>query len=197
MPDVRELFASGKVRFQAGYDKMVAGAMNYFYAHQSEGMKFIVGPQPYSVRRRFRDNLWGDTIGSGEIETYKRDVAKNYFDNIIAIGGEGIVMKSPDNIWTPTRNKDVLKWKPHTDTEAVVTGYTEGKGKYEGMVGALICRGADDSTIPGVVFEASGMTDAERVNGVIPIGAVVTVRYRELSDKGVPKEPRYMRVREA
>jgi hypothetical protein len=57
------------------------------------------------------------------------------------------------------------------------------------MTGALVC------DFNGVTVELSGMTDDERQPGHFSLGDVVTFRYRELSDSGVPKEPRFIRIR--
>ena len=120
---------------------------------------------------------------------------KQYLDEIVSRGGEGIVIRDPYEVWMPRRSKQVLKWKPYLDAEGVVVGYTEGKGKHEGRLGALVV----DYTNNGVVskLRLSGFTDQERENAkeLFPLGSVITFKYRELSDDGVPKEARYWRKR--
>lgn len=127
-------------------------------------------------------------------------------------GGEGIILRKPESVWTPHRTWDLLKLKPWKDSEAKVIGYTWGKGKLEGLMGAMVV------SWQGKTFELSGFTDEERKlteivhspfkkdhldpdrrvtlnynNENFPRGSIVTFRYRALTDGGIPKEARYWR----
>ncbi|MBI1915318.1 MAG: DNA ligase, partial [Planctomycetes bacterium] len=65
-----------------------------------------------------------------------------------------------------------------------------GKGKHKGRLGAVEVVLAD-----GTRFSVgTGFSDAERENPP-PVGAVITFRYQELSDGGVPRFPSFVRVR--
>jgi DNA ligase-1 len=127
-------------------------------------------------------------------------------DHVTDLGGEGLIVRKPESIWTPKRSNDLLKIKKLLDSEGVVVGYTWGKGKLEGLMGAMIVKWGDKS------FELSGFTDAERdlryhvkgepgsvaaINGVtnlrFPIGSKVTFRYTEVSNDGIPLKARYYR----
>jgi DNA ligase-1 len=71
-----------------------------------------------------------------------------------------------------------------------VVGYRPGKGKYHGMVGALLVEDAH-----GRRFAlGSGLHDAERA-APPAIGSTVTFRYDGLTAKGTPRFARYLRVR--
>jgi DNA ligase-1 len=103
---------------------------------------------------------------------------------IFSLGGEGTIRRI-DWLYTATRSKYMQKRKPYEESEATVIGYTDGKEKYTGMCGALIVRWKT------IMFElGTGLTDADR-RSPPKIGSLVTFRYRELSDTGVPKEGRY------
>ena len=66
-----------------------------------------------------------------------------------------------------------------------------GCGRHQGRLGALVVEWAN-----GVRFAVgTGLTDAERQSPP-PIGSVITFRYQELSDAGVPRFPSYVGVRE-
>jgi DNA ligase-1 len=72
-----------------------------------------------------------------------------------------------------------------------VVAHLPGKGKYAEVVGALRMELPD-----GRRFSlGSGLTDALRRNPP-PVGALVTYRYRELTSSGMPRFPRYLRVRD-
>src|SRR5262249_31608853 len=73
---------------------------------------------------------------------------------------------------------------------ARVIGHAPGTGKHKGRLGALIVELAD-----GTKFNVgTGFSDAERERPPA-IGAVITFRYQELSNDGVPRFPRYVRER--
>lgn len=107
--------------------------------------------------------------------------------DILKEGGEGVVLRDPNSYWTPERSHKLLKCKPYKDDEAKVIGFEPGKGRLEGLVGALIVEWEDTQ------FKLSGMTDAEREWGYFDLGDTVTFKYRELSKDGVPKEARFWR----
>ncbi len=114
------------------------------------------------------------------------------FKGIIASGGEGVILRNPSSIWEPYRTHQLVKVKPHHDAEAIVEGWIMGEGKYLGVLGSL-------SVIwEGKRFNLSGMKDTERFHWkeTFPIGCQVTFRYRELTNDGIPKEARFLRLRE-
>jgi hypothetical protein len=115
--------------------------------------------------------------------------------SINAMGGEGVMFRSPHDVWMPKRSHYLLKYKPYIDDEAIIIGGTCGQGKYEGMVGALIVEWQGKDLVKKT-FELSGMTDEQRKQGYFKPGERVTFRYRELSDDGIPKEARFLRRRE-
>jgi len=57
-----------------------------------------------------------------------------------AKGGEGVVVRDPNAPYIAKRTSKALKVKSFLDDECTITGYTEGKGKFSGMMGALKCK---------------------------------------------------------
>lgn len=109
---------------------------------------------------------------------------------VVRAGGEGLVLHRADALWHPGRSDALFKLKPELDDEAQVLGYLPGKGRYEGMTGALQVR-----TPEGVVFAlGSGLSDAQRRTPP-EVGSWVTYRYRERTPKGVPRFATFVRVR--
>ena len=112
-------------------------------------------------------------------------------DAVMRAGGEGLMLHRADAPYLTGRNDALLKLKPWHDTEAVVVGYVPGKGKYRGMTGALNMEMPD-----GKRFRiGSGLTDALRRHPP-PLGARITYRYQNRTKNGLPRFPRYLRVRE-
>ena len=111
-------------------------------------------------------------------------------DTIIKIGGEGIILRQPNSKYTAGRSAAILKVKPKRDAEARVIVHVPGRGKYVGMVGALKVEAPD-----GRKFSVgSGLSDADR-RSPPPVGSVITYQYQELTDAGIPRFPRFSRVR--
>jgi DNA ligase-1 len=188
----------------------------------------LVGPAgqygPMSLHKIFRMFEIGKiTLGSGpaifqtqlrlslqtEYATYEVD---QLLKDVMRRGGEGLMLRKPESVWTPHRSWNLLKLKSWLDSEALVTGYTWGKGKLEGLMGAMTVKWR------GKGFELSGFTDEERYlfheagrsqaragtpgtivsndifSNQFPRGSKVTFRYRELTRDGIPKEARYWRT---
>jgi DNA ligase-1 len=141
-----------------------------------------------------------------------------FLQKVLDQGGEGVVVRNPHATWTPKRHRGILKYKPFSDAEAMIVGFTSGRetdkgSKHLGRIGALIV------DYGGKRLELSGLTDIEREfasgeMGVFAsanpgvdmpgwfqgrhfkVGQAVTFKYRELSDDGIPKEGRYWRRRD-
>lgn len=111
-------------------------------------------------------------------------------DAVVAAGGEGLMLHHRDARYGIGRSEHLLKYKPWDDAEARVVGHTEGRGKYEGMLGALIVERPD-----GLRFRlGSGFTDGQRADPP-PLGSWVTYRYNGLTGNGVPRFARFLRIR--
>jgi DNA ligase-1 len=112
-----------------------------------------------------------------------------FFDNVVREGGEGLMLRKWISFNQDGRSSDLLKYKPHRDAEAVIIGHTEGKGKYTGLLGALIVQMPD-----GTQFNVgSGLTDYMRMNPPA-IGTTITYNYMELTKAGVPRQPTLARI---
>ena len=111
--------------------------------------------------------------------------------DIVRDGGEGLMLHRDDAVYETGRSTVLLKVTPWLDAEATVVAHLPGKGKYAGMLGALRMELPD-----GRRFSlGSGLTDALRRNPP-PVGTLITYRYRELTKNGMPRFPRYLRVRD-
>lgn len=112
-------------------------------------------------------------------------------DAISEAGGEGLMLHHQDAAYQTGRSDALLKLKRFQDDEAVVVGYSEGKGKYLGQVGALVVETPDKRRFR----IGSGLTDAMRDNPP-PIGSVITYKYYGLTHKGMPRFASFLRLRD-
>lgn len=107
-----------------------------------------------------------------------------------ALGGEGLMLRQPGSKYEIGRSFSLLKVKTFHDADARVIEHLPGTGKHKGRMGALQVELAD-----GTRFSVgTGFSDAEREKPP-EIGSIITFRYQELSDRGVPRFPSYVRAR--
>jgi len=107
-----------------------------------------------------------------------------------ALGGEGLMLRQPGSRYVVGRSSTLLKVKTFVDAEARVVGHLPGAGRHKGRLGALQVMLPD-----GTEFSVgTGFTDAQRESPPA-IGSLITFRYQELSDGGVPRFPSYVGVR--
>jgi DNA ligase-1 len=153
-----------------------------------------------------------------EDEEAARATVNEFLQKVLDQGGEGCVIRNPMASWMPKRHKGLLKFKPFEDAEGTITGFTSGRetdkgSRLLGKIGALIV------DYKGKRLELAGLTDAEREflnpdmsrmaadqpgkdvpaffqGKMFKLGQIVTFKYRELTDDGIPKEARYWRRRD-
>lgn len=118
------------------------------------------------------------------------EMLNDYYHGVLKRGGEGVILHSKTAKHEDGRTKNLLKYKPHLDDEAIVIKHLPGKGKYRGMMGALLVRDAN-----GNEFRiGSGFSDEQRASPP-PIGSQVTYRYQGFTKFGKPRFARFLRVR--
>ncbi len=106
------------------------------------------------------------------------------------LGGEGLMLRQPESLYQAGRSSTLLKVKTFHDAEAVVIAHQAGQGRHHGRLGALLVALPD-----GTQFRVgSGFTDTQRESPPA-LGSVITFRYQELTDGGVPRFPTFVRTR--
>jgi DNA ligase-1 len=107
------------------------------------------------------------------------------------LGGEGLMLRQPGSRYEIGRSATLVKVKTFHDAEARVVDHLAGSGRHKGRLGALVVALAD-----GTQFSVgTGFSDAQRENPP-QIGSTITFRYQELSDRGVPRFPSFVRQSE-
>ncbi|MDI1252671.1 DNA ligase [Thermomonas sp.] len=151
-------------------------------------------PQPFATRTRaLRDLVRRAALPQlqriAQVHLTDRAQLDARLDAVVAGRGEGLMLHYAFAHYRPGRTDELLKYKRWDDAEARVVGYRPGKGKYAGMVGALLVEDAH-----GRRFAlGSGLRDADRTRPP-PIGSMVTFRYNGLTAKGTPRFARYQRM---
>ncbi len=120
-----------------------------------------------------------------------RAALQQRFDKIVADGAEGLMLHLANAPYSTGRSDVLLKLKPLLDTEAKVVEHVPGKGRYQGMMGALRVEMPD-----GRRFNiGTGFTDKVRKNPP-PVGTIITYTYPSLTKSGLPRFAAYLRIRE-
>lgn len=145
------------------------------------------GDLPYS--QRFADlirlhSLAKDSrVAIVETETVQNiDEARDLFEQYLAAGQEGIILKTKDMIWEDKRSKHQIKFKGELECDLEVIDWVEGTGKNVGRMGALVLASADRAVKVGL---GTGFSDDDRNRiGRDCIGRIVAVKYNaRITDK--------------
>jgi len=165
----------GQLRFMAFDLPSVPGGFAHRHSQLVQQVKSHPSPHLLAIeQRRFRD--------ASSLQSELQAVTQ--------AGGEGLMLHHQDNPYSDGRSAGLFKLKLYEDAEAMVIGHVPGKGKYTGMLGALLVQ-ADN----GKRFRiGSGLSDMQRANPP-SIGSRVTYRYNGLTVHGMPRFPRFLRIR--
>ena len=143
-----------------------------------------------ALKALFRDNPNNFWSPLEQFKIAHKDALNTQLKAIEAQGGEGLMLHLASSRYSPHRTDHLLKVKSYQDAEATVIGYTKGKGKYLGLVGALFV-----SLRNGITFNiGSGLDDRDRATPP-EIGSTITFKYFGLTPNGVPRFASYMRTR--
>ena len=108
--------------------------------------------------------------------------AESIFNEALADGEEGVIVKNGDSPWENKRSKYQVKMKAELEADLLVEEVNFGTGKYEHLVGSLSCTSADGKVTVNV---GSGLSDEQRKMPFKDfIGKIVSVKYNEkIKDK--------------
>lgn len=120
-----------------------------------------------------------DTMNETQEGLYK------LLDDVVKSGGEGLMINTASGLYVPKRTSDLLKLKQVQSMDMKVVETEFGTGKYEGMVGSIICTASlpNGSTISCSV--GTGLSDHQRLRWALYpdeiLGKIVEVEYFSLS----------------
>ncbi|MBB5186948.1 DNA ligase-1 [Zhongshania antarctica] len=127
------------------------------------------------------------------IEQYKIDdeaALMKALDHVIVNGGEGLMLHLGSAPYRGIRSDDLLKLKRFSDAEAVVIAHIPGKGKFSGMLGAVVVKMPN-----GREFKiGSGFSDEERRHPPA-IGSTISYKYQGTTASGLPRFASFFRPR--
>ena len=106
-------------------------------------------------------------------------------------GGEGLMLHRKDALYQAIRSDDLLKLKTFEDAEATVIAYIAGKGKYVGLMGALLVENDEKQR-----FKIGGGFSDEQRKSPPEIGSRITYKFFGKTKNNKPRFASFMRVRE-
>jgi DNA ligase-1 len=154
-------------RAEGGFSERITKARVWFAAHPTP-YAFVIAQTPVRDKARLQREL----------------------QRIEKLGGEGLIVRQPNALYSAGRSAHILKVKSYQDAEARVLAHLPGKGRNVGRLGSLLVE-LDDGTEFRI---GSGFTDAERESPPPP-GALVTFKFYGKYQSGIPKFPSFLRVR--
>ena len=118
-------------------------------------------------------------------EKYFADILSGTLNIVTNLGGEGLMINIGNAKYERKRSSNLLKVKNSFTMDMLVLNIYEGTGKYEGMVGGLICQAvaADGRVINCNV--GSGISDTQRYlwmqHPETIVGSIIEVEYFAMS----------------
>lgn len=164
-------------------------------------LKFVIfdlpgSPLRFEARQKKIAGLIQRTHQSWLIQPNHFQVKNSYeldeaLSDIVASGGEGLMLNLADAHYHAGRSDALLKFKPHFDAEAKVVRHIEGKGRFKNRLGALLVRNAQ-----GQVFKiGTGFSHEERIHPP-KVGDWITYKYFGYTKNGLPRFASFLRVRQ-
>ena len=136
------------------------------YSTRFSSLKTLVDKIPAKGKK-----IW--LVSSDIVENIDQANAK--FEEYLALGLEGIILKDGSGVWEDKRAKHQIKFKGELECDLKIVAIEEGTGKYAGMLGAIICESADGVVKVNV---GSGFKDEQRKTlGKELVDKIVAVKY--------------------
>jgi DNA ligase-1 len=151
-----------------GFEKRLDMARKWFVKNPSE-YAFVIGHKSVKGKEHLEEEL----------------------TRVEKLGGEGLILRKPDSLYSIGRSNEVLKVKSYFDMEAVVIGHIAGKGRNQGKLGSMLVELPDKTRFK----IGTGFSDEERKNPP-PVGSIITFKYYGLNNSGVPRFPSFLRIRQ-
>ena len=115
-----------------------------------------------------------------------------YYDSMLELGYEGIVLRELGNYYVRKRSTSVMKFKPKKQDEYEIVGFVEAfskNGAPKGMVGAIVCKGVGEDDFFKV--GAGNLTHPQRIEywdeRYLWKGKTCIVKYQSILPSGSPR----------
>jgi len=160
-----------------------------YYSETKKNVKFI------DRIKKLKELPEARNIQIVNTSTIEKNQIEQTLDMLISFGYEGLIIRNPDSKYElGKRSKHLQKYKKFNDSEYKVIGFTQGVGNEAGLViwKCVTQNGREFNVRPAGTHEERERTFP---NAHQYIGKMLTVKYQELSEYGVPRFPVGLRFR--
>jgi hypothetical protein len=165
------------------YILFIEGQCAVPYSTRFASLEVMLNKQPAKDKK-----IW--LVASEIVQT--QEEANTIFKKYLDQGLEGTILKDGSGIWEDKRAKHQIKFKGELECDLKIVGIEMGTGKYEGMLGAIICESADGVIKTNV---GSGFSDAQRKSlGEDIIGKIAAIKYNMRSKNKQGEESLFLPI---
>jgi DNA ligase-1 len=127
-----------------------------------------------------------------QFQLKSNDELSRMLKNFTERGSEGLILHRKQARFASGRSDNVLKLKPYQESQAKVRAYVPGKGKYQGMTGALEVVWVSNKQAMPIRFKiGSGLSDQDRQQPP-KIGSMVRFKYHGVTKNNIPRFASYI-----
>lgn len=183
--------------FRAGISKKTYDVRFKEVCENINKIKPLAEDATFSVLSGNRLKYW--VIPSKTVSSLEE--AEEHFEELLAAGEEGTILKNMCGLWEDSRSKHLVKMKAEKDCDLEIIGWNPGTGQFEGQVGSLV--GASSDRMVEVAISGFTIEKRREITDTIDslIGTIMTVTYNErIKSKARPDVdslflPRYQEFR--
>jgi len=187
--------------FKDTFENRLHGLKALFFNHCKENNTHYLtdkaGNKTLVDRKLYKDGKLTSPVTL--IETLKVESESEVYemyDMFMRAGAEGIMIRNADGLYKLNhRSADLQKYKQFEDSEYKIIDFTEGSNNEKGAV-VWVCETKDEKVFN---VRPRGTVESRRKhfeNGETYIGKMLTVRYQELTDDGIPRFPVGISIRD-
>jgi hypothetical protein len=125
--------------FKAGISKLT---YEYRFKDLSCAVKNVSPAEAAATTAKLKGEVYAFwVIPSKIVNSLAEAVA--HFEEMLADGEEGTILKNYCGLWEDTRSKHLVKFKAEKECDLEIIGFNPGEGKFIGMVGSIQCASSD------------------------------------------------------
>lgn len=117
-------------------------------------------------------------VNTWEVQNVEEAMAK--FEEQYALGEEGVVVKSFNQIWQDGKPSGQVKIKAEKECELRMVAFEEGKGAYSGMCGNIKCVSEDEKLVVFVKPRTPQIAQELYDNQIKYLNRILTVKFNEV-----------------
>jgi DNA ligase-1 len=174
------------------------------YRTRFADLKEAISTCPTTTASALKDTIRYELIQWRIVQSL--DEALAHYEEALAAGEEGIMLKNIDSPWEDKRSQHLVKMKAENDCDLEVIGWNPGTPgtKNENKMGSLVCASSDRMLEVSISGFSDDLRDEITANINDWIGRIVTVLYNErITSKDKSRQgvdslflPRFVELRE-